>query len=96
MPRKLFKPGQSGNPKGRPRGTKNKTPVELVKEIMEIAGKLKDEDKGLLDCAKQNPKWFYENFLKPIIPKNVDINFEDLPPLIFNMDFGEGKKDKTD
>ena len=60
---------------GRKPGSKNKLKQNLVEEIIEVHEQLKKEGKGLLDCAKQNPKWFCERFLVAIIPKNVDFNF---------------------
>ena len=66
----LFK---NGNP-GRPKGSKNKSPARIVDKIIEIDGQLELDGKGLLDCAKQNPKWFYEKIFVKILPKPVDIS----------------------
>jgi hypothetical protein len=71
-----FKPGNNANPNGRPKGAKNKLPRDLVTRILAISDKLDSEGKGLEACAKENPQWFYENFLKPLLPKNVDVNFD--------------------
>ena len=68
-----FKKGQSGNPAGKPKGAKNKLRANLVQEILEIAQELKDEGIGLLDTAKGNPKWFFEHFVKGLIPKNIEL-----------------------
>jgi len=65
-----------GNP-GRPKGTPNKTPTQLVSKILEIDGQLSLEGKGLLDCAKQDPKWFYEKILAKVLPKNIDFSMGD-------------------
>jgi len=66
-----FKKGLSGNPTGRPRGAKNKLPRNLVDRVLEVSANLEEQGKGLQDCAEKDPKWFFENFLKPMIPKNI-------------------------
>ena len=62
-----------GFPKGRPKGSKNKLRANLVQEILEIAEYLKGKKLGLKETAKQNPRWFFENFLKSLIPKNIEV-----------------------
>ena len=59
---------------GRPVGTKNKTPSQLVSKILDIEGTLSLEGKGLLDCARQDPAWFFEKILAKVIPKNIDFS----------------------
>ena len=66
-----FKKGFSGNLNGRPRGAKNKLPRNLVDRVLEISANLEEQGMGLQECAEENPRWFFENFLKPMIPKNV-------------------------
>ena len=66
----LFKNGNSG----RPKGSKNKTPARIVDKIIEINEQLELDGKGLLDCAKQNPKWFYEKIFIKVLPKPVDVS----------------------
>ena len=68
-----FKKGLSGNPTGRPRGAKNKLPRDLVERVLQISADLDAQRKGLQDCAEQDPKWFFENFFKPILPKNLNL-----------------------
>ena len=69
-----FKKGQSGNPAGRPRGSKNKFTQVLVDLVFDIEKELTEKKKGLKDCAEQDPKWFYEKFLSKLLPKPVDVS----------------------
>lgn len=66
------KPGERRG--GRAPGTPNKLPRDLKEKVLAIADALEAEGKGLEDCAREKPEWFYENFLKPMLPKNVDLN----------------------
>jgi hypothetical protein len=59
---------------GRPKGCKNKVPSNLVEKIIKIEADLSLKGKGLAACALSDPKWFLEHFVKPVIPKNVDLN----------------------
>jgi hypothetical protein len=68
-----FKKGQIPNPTGRPRGAKNKVPRDLVERVLQISADLDEQGKGLQHCAEKDPKWFFENFLKRIIPKNISV-----------------------
>jgi hypothetical protein len=87
-----FKAGTSLNPTGRPRGAKNKIPKNLVDQVLQIAADLEKHGKGLQDCAEKDPRWFFENFLKPMIPKNVALaGIEPVAPTKFEIVFVEGK-----
>jgi hypothetical protein len=68
-----FKKGEIPNPTGRPRGAKNKVPKDLVERVLQISADLDEQGKGLQHFAEKDPKWFFENFLKRIIPKNVSV-----------------------
>jgi hypothetical protein len=87
-----YKKGISGNPDGRSRGAKNKLPRNLVDRVLEISANLEEQGKGLQECAGQDPKWFFENFLKPMIPKNVLLGqTEQAEPLRVEVRFVERK-----
>ena len=87
-----FKKGQIANPTGRPRGAKNKLPRDLVDRVLEISANLEEQGKGLLNCSEKDPKWFFENFLKPMIPKNVSLGgTEQSKPAIIEVAFIEKK-----
>ena len=73
MPRGPGK-GVSNNPAGKPKGTKNRVQKDLVQQILVISEQLSKEGKGLKDCAKKDPEWFHTNFLKALIPKNIEIS----------------------
>ena len=75
------KPPAAG--KGRPKGAVNKKTVykriiqnNILDEIVNINRGLDAEGKGLWDCARQDPKWFHQNFTAKTLPKSVDVNFD--------------------
>ncbi len=70
----LFKPGQSGNPTGRPKGRKNTLPTLVVHKVLDVWTELeKKKGKSLLQIAEANPIWFYEKFVRYLLPKNIDL-----------------------
>jgi hypothetical protein len=71
-----FKKGQSGNPKGKPPGTKSRLAQGIVEKIVQINAELDAEGKGLADCAKQDPKWYHSIFTRAIVPKDVNVQVD--------------------
>ena len=67
-----FTKGQSGNRRGRPPGAKNKIPGALKEKVMFIVGELECQGRGLLECAQEDPRWFYEHFVKVLLPKKQE------------------------
>ena len=63
---------KTGNP-GRPKGAKKKLPRELVRKILAVTEYLEAKGKSLTAEAEKDPKWFYETFLKPMLPKRVNV-----------------------
>ncbi len=76
---------------GRPKGVPNKRNAILRDLIMDIHKDLENKGKGLTECAKQNPKWFYENFIKPMLPKEISLDPETAETIVNIMQFGKGK-----
>lgn len=68
-----FKKGEIPNPTGRPRGAKNKVPKDLVERVLQISHDLDEQGKGLGKCAEENPFWFFQNFVRPLMPKNISV-----------------------
>lgn len=66
---------------GRPKGSKNKLPRDLKDRVLHVWEKLEAEGKGLYDEAEKDPPWFYANFVKPMLPKNVELTGEDGGPI---------------
>jgi hypothetical protein len=59
---------------GRPKGSKDKITRNLKARVLEVWDKLKKEDKDLYDVAKENPEWYYQNFVKPMLPKDIEVS----------------------
>lgn len=75
--------GVSGNPNGRPKGSKNKLPGQILSRVIDVWDKLeKTKGKSLLEIAKANPEWFYNVFISRMIPRSIDLNaLLDIPAL---------------
>ena len=65
-----FQKGQSGNPKGKPRGTLSKTTVAAKQAFQDAFGELGGVAK-LTAWASENPTDFYKLFSK-LIPQDVN------------------------
>lgn len=57
---------------GRPKGSKDKLPTELRARMIAIAEQLEAKGMGLDVEAEKDPRWFYETFIRPLLPKAVD------------------------
>ncbi len=67
---------------GRPKGSKDKISRDLKTRVLKVWDRLKEEGKDLYDEADKDPKWFYQNFVKPMLPKDVVVQGDDENPLI--------------
>lgn len=70
---------------GRPKGVGNKLPRDLKAKVLAICDHLEAQQKGLQEEAEKDPQWFYTNFVKPMLPKNVEITGEDGGPVDMSL-----------
>ena len=69
-----FKPGQSGNPKGRRPGCRNKRTKAILDRILKVTEELQRSPKTSLKAiATKDPRWYYEKILRLALPKNLEI-----------------------
>lgn len=74
MPKKANNPQNlNKRPPGRPKGSKNKIPGTVKERVMAIWDMLEKEGKSLHETAKGDPKWFYTEFIKPLVPKESHV-----------------------
>ena len=82
MPQNRFKPGESGNPEGRPKGTPNKATTEIKEAYVNlIHGNLDQIQEWLNRVAQRNPEKAFDMLMKLspfVLPKKqeVDMNIE--------------------
>ncbi len=88
MPRSdtQFRPGQSGNPKGRPKGSRNKINERTLKIIAEVQA---EEDMSLARAAMRrlrddDPRAFWR-LLTGLLPKQVDADLRHEGDVTFLM-----------
>ena len=91
-----FKKGQSGNPKGRKKGSKNKTTEEIREAFKQlIESSLPDIQKWLQQVAAENPKEAlkiveaYSDFILPKLQRTELSSGEDKPLSKVIFSFGE-------
>ena len=83
-----YKPGQSGNPKGRPKGSRNKLSEDFFRDLSEAwtaFGK-----PALMSAAWTNPTDFVR-VVAQLIPKDVEVtvtNITSVFPTEFSWKFG--------
>ena len=89
-----LKPNRKGQRNGgRQKGTPNKIPHDLKEKILFIVRDLEQKGKGLDVQAEANPPWFFEHFIKPMLPKNIDITGTAVKEI--KVEFVGGEKPKT-
>ena len=76
---------------GRPKGLKNKFPTALKDKIIHACERLEAEGKDLATCALKDPEWFWVNFVKPMLPKEVLVSGDPDNPLTLLLQRIDGK-----
>lgn len=72
---------------GRPRGAKDKISRDLKAFVLDTVEKLDAEGKSLYSEAEKDPRWFYANFVKPMLPKDVVLAGDPDNPIGINTTF---------
>lgn len=68
--------GNSPKGPGRPKGKKNRLTNDVVQNILTVFDELqKVKGKSLLECATEDPAWFYSIFYRGLVPKNISLDF---------------------
>jgi Family of unknown function (DUF5681) len=87
----MFKKGESGNIKGKPKGTPNKLTRTVKETVLAVFDDLQQDPKAnLLSWGKGNPTEFYKIAAK-LIPTEIAAKVEINKPII--IDWSENKID---
>ena len=70
-----FEPGQSGNPAGRKKGSKNKNTIAALQNVHDVYTALGGTE-AMVAWAEDNKNDFYTKVWPKILPKNVTIDGE--------------------
>jgi len=69
-PHYWFKPGQSGNPGGRPKGTRNKIQTDFLKELSED---FEAHGRDAIEKMRQDDPSGYVRTVAALLPKEVEV-----------------------
>ena len=69
-----FKPGQSGNPKGRPKGARNKLSEDFLRVLSDDFGEHGPE---LIDKLRRESPAQYANVIAKLMPKMMELSGPD-------------------
>jgi len=93
---KPWKKGQSGNPKGRPAGSRT-VAINIIFKVFNKYG-AKGFEKQMRELAQNNPAAFYLKFIQPIQPKDISFisDGEDSLEVKITKTYGCNPDRKTD
>jgi len=102
-PKHLFKKGQSGNPKGRPPGSKNQVSLLKVQIESELRAQMKDHMPALLDKAielalegdKEMIKMLYGSWVTKSVAKDDEPQKDKIQIIIGKLDQIPAVKGRT-
>lgn len=68
-----FKPGQSGNPKGKPKGLQGgrMQALGILDRMMAKEENLAMLESALEEAFRKKPVWFFTNIVMPLLPKET-------------------------
>jgi hypothetical protein len=67
----MFKPGQSGNPAGRPKGARNKLEESFLKDML---ADWKDNGPTAIKAAREDDPAAYLKVVASLLPKDINLN----------------------
>ena len=73
-----FQPGQSGNPAGRPKGTKSgrMQALSVLDDLLKDPSAQQTLCEGLQKALERDPVWFFRRIIMPLLPKDATVQFD--------------------